>query len=454
MNASKILPLALGLVFATGCNLLHIKGPGGAGGGGTSASADPAMVKLFATLDYKAFPTGRERGRDVLAKAGIDVTQIGHFGTPDAEWLPGWNNRGSHDELADAFVQGAINKTWSAQCIADWADYRAKKTALEAALRPSLTAAKANGNFYDRASGLRDLFGKVIVEEKARGIALPAEHPMHETGILYEVAVVAFQTHRESHRDFAAWGLFSTHEKELGYLYDRGRTPSSDEKLERDIFCKLAETTGTHRTPKIPFVLGMQDEQAGVVKWPDWDQGESVKAMNAIVASKNPKSHDELAVAKWKVPHVSHDVNGKLEFDGAAPKLALVGPLTVTSVKSTATKTTVTLSHTTTSARGYGCVPTSEIESVDSNGYVRYKLNCKTGTDQDTVEAELVFAELPSGFAFAKDDEVEAFVDIESDKSQKLKDTAPLVVRKRSIVGAGRHLARVKRGGAFVVKFF
>jgi hypothetical protein len=283
---------------------------------------------------------------------------------------------------------------------------------------------------------------------------LPATHPMHETGILYEVAAVAFAAHRESRRDFAAWGLFSNQEKELGYLYDRGRTPSNDETLERNIFCKLAETTGTHRTAKLPLVLGMEDEQAGVVKWPEWDQSEQVKAMNAIVATKNPKSHAELAVAKWKYPQVAHDVSGKLEFDGAAPKLALLGPLTVVSVKSTAAKTTLTLSHTTTSARGYGCVPTKEIESIDANGYVRYKLDCKVGTDQDTVEAELVFTELPSGFAFAKDDEVEAFIDIESDKSQKLKDTAPLVVRKRSIVGTGRHIARVKRGGNVVVKFF
>lgn len=456
-TASRVALLGLSLGVAA-CNLVHVGGLGGGGakGGGEGSNAatndkaaDPAMVKLFQSLDYKCCATGRERGRNVLATAGIDVTQIGHFGTPDAEWLPGWNNRGSHDELADAFLQGAINKTWSAQCIADWEDYSGKAKKLDDALRPTLGALSSAG-YYERASGLRALFGKVLEQRKGLGIELSAEHPMSHTGLLFDVALATYQLHREQHREFAATSVLGAYEKELQLLHERGRHASKDAVFERDLFCAMGERLGTHRTAKMPNLGPLDADAQAVPKWPEWDQASRIDAINKEVASKPPHAYIEMPRVDMKVPWLLGGGWGSPPtFDPKAPKLGRVGPLEIVAIKGSGATAVVVLGDKKISARGYDCRPTGR----PGNDFGGQEVACKTGTDEDVVEISVQIGELPAGVTLAKGDKLELYLDVESDKSVVEKNTAPLVVRKRTIVGTARHLASVQRGAQVLAKY-
>lgn len=457
--------LSLGLSLGLGaCNLVQVGGLGGGGpksggggqGGGASGgaaangkAADPAMVKLFATLDYKCCATGRERGRNVLAAAGIDVTQIGHFGTPDAEWLPGWNNRGSHDELADAFLQGAINKTWSAQCVADWEDWSGKAKKLDDALRPTL-GALASGGYYERASGLRALFGKVLEQRKALGIELSAEHPMSHTGLLFDVALATYQLHREQRREFAATSVLGTYEKELQLLHERGRHATKDAAFERDLFCAMGERVGTHRTVKMPKLGPLDADAEAVPKWPEWDQAARIDVINKEIAQKPPRAYAEMPRVDVKVPWLLGGGWGSAPaYDPKAPKLGRVGPLEITAIKGSGASAVVVLGEKKTSARGYDCRPTGR----PGNDFGGQELACKTGTDEDIVEISAQIGELPAGVSLAKGDKLELYLDVESDKSVVEKSTPPLMVRRRTIVGTARHVSSVQRGAQVLVKY-
>jgi hypothetical protein len=259
-------------------------------------------------------------------KAGISDTGLFKRGNVDPEWIPGWSNDLSTIELTNALVQGAVNRTWQKQCLADYDDYRQGLAAIEAKRRPQLVAL-GKGNYYERVSGLRTLLGDVLKDAEQKGLKLHSTHPLAWVGLPYEIASATVQLHRDTGHEYALASLVAPVSDKLASFSRFGRPWSEDKTLDRDVFCAYAETSGTHRTPKLPDIVGASPGEDSPARWPV--PAARHKEINQQLKSSQPQSEAALAISSWSIPSLE---SGSLGRDTKAPKLVLTGPYVISGI--------------------------------------------------------------------------------------------------------------------------
>lgn len=455
--ASLLAPLLAGCgIVHLGGNLSKLPGvPGTTESASSSAgqsagpkSGDAELDKLYQSIDYTCCTETRASGRMFFQKAGISDTGLFKRGNVDPEWIPGWTHDLSTIELTNALVQGAVNRTWQKQCLADYDDYRQGWAAIEAKHRPRL-AALAKGNYYERISGLRTLYTDVLGDADQKGLKLHPTHPLAWVGLPYEIASAAVQLHRDAGREFALTEAMGPIRDRLDSFSHSGRAWSEDKALDRDVFCAYAETTGTHRTPRLPDIVGATPGEGSPARWPvpAARHAEIKKQLQSL----EPQSTAALAIPKWSVPSLE---SGSLSRDSKAPKLVYTGPYVVTGVTRDGDKVVIVGEQKSTEPFNYDCRSTGTIASFDLNGNPVHGRDCKVGSKTRVIAAEITFPDLPASIPINKSDEILLYGDISrEEKETPQKQTPSEVVTRRFYAFDGKHLKQVKREGKVVAGF-
>lgn len=442
-----------------GCGMVHLGGdlsklpgvPGATESAGSSAgptSSDAELTKLYQSIDYTCCTQTRASGRMFFQKAGVSDTGLFKRGNVDPEWIPGWSNDLSTIELTNALAQGAVNRTWQKQCSADYDDYRQGWAAVEAKHRPRLTAL-AKGNYYERASGLRTLLTDVLGDAEQKGLKLHATHPLAWVGLPYEIALATVQLHRGTSHEVALAGFVGSSRDKLDSFSRFGRPWSEDKALDRDVFCAYAETTGTHRTPKLPDIVGATPGEDSPARWPV--PAARHKEIREQLKSLEVQSTAALAIPKWDVPALE---SGSLSRDPKAPKLVHTGPYVVSGVQRDGDKVVIVGEQKSTEPFNYDCRATGTIASFDLNGNAVKGRDCKVGSKTRVIAAEITFTDVPASIQIGKSDEIVLYGEIaREEKETPQKQTPSEVVTRRFYALDGKHLQQVKREGKVVADF-
>jgi hypothetical protein len=450
-----------------GCGMVHLGGnlsklpglPGATESAGSSAgspsgssagpkSSDAELTKLYQSIDYTCCTEGRASGRMFFQKAGVSDTALFKRGNVDPEWIPGWTNDLSTTELTNALAQGAVNRTWQKQCLADYDDYRQGWTAIETKHRPRL-AALAKGNYYERAAGLKALLTDVLGDAEQKHLTLHASHPLAWVGLPYEIAVATVQLHRGTAHEVALAEVVSPVRDKIDNFSHFGRPWSEDKELDRDVFCAYAETTGTHRTPKLPDIVGATPGESSPARWPV--PAARHQEISKQLKSLEPQSTAALAIPKWEVPTLE---SGSLSRDPKAPKLVATGPYVVSSIQRDGDKVVIVGEQKSSEPFNYDCRKTGTIASFDLNGNAVPGRDCKVGTKTRVIAAEITFTDVPASIQINKSDEILLYGDVaREEKETPQKQTPSEVVTRRSYAFDGKHLRQVKREGKVVAGF-
>jgi hypothetical protein len=210
------------------------------------------------TLDkvYQAI-TFREGGKNLgklLGENHINDLAIAEYPNPDPIWIPGWSRDNPRSIALDLLVNGAINRTWQAQCFQDYAAYRQGWKQLHETFGPQLEKLRKEPDYYQRVSGLLSLMSAVTAAAEKAQLVLPRGHRAEWVGLRWEILTAIYELHRETHREFALTELARPFE---GSDYGKyGRAWSDDDDAERDAFCADAEHYGTQSTPKLAGGIG------------------------------------------------------------------------------------------------------------------------------------------------------------------------------------------------------
>jgi len=376
-------------------------------GGGTFGSAsandgigaDPALVTLFQRLSYADFPSDRHWGDpfELLSRENIDLASMPRTASPDHEWLPGWPGGLKGGALADAFVQGAVNKTWQAQCYEDYTDYRGRWKSIEDELRARLEALRATKNPYLRIQALFEMWNQLgATEEKLP--APPTANPGRWSGIRHDLAQELIALHRELGRlpAIGEWYRSSKRNVELG------RSLSDDDELERDLFCAYGAEHGTHRTPAL-LRTASYPKLGGVVRPVDWDkpdrQTRITAALDAASSARATSvlSDAETDVLAFDLMHGSYTAGQVVRVDGVVDSIK-AGKAALLSVKVTNVEV------------GYqNCKSTGEAEAVEADGRIRYGKVCDAAKETTEATVSVSLDNWPSSIKLRKGDVVRVY---------------------------------------------
>ncbi len=461
-------------VFATllvpllaGCGMVHLGGnlsklpglPGATESAGSSASSsagspsgpkssDAELTKLYQSIDYTCCTETRAGGRAFFQKAGISEIALFKRGNVDPEWIPGWTKDLSTTELTDALVQGAVNRTWQKQCLADYDDYRQGMTAIEATRRPQL-AALGKGNYYERASGLRTLLDDVLKDAEQKHLKLHSSHPLGWVGLPYEIAAAMVQLHRGTSHEVGLTEVVGPVRDKIDAFARFGRPWSEDKDFDRDVFCAYAETSGTHRTPKLPNIVGATPGEGSPARWPV--PAARHQEISKQLKSLTPQSEAAMAISSFAIPSLE---SGSLSRDPKAPKLVLTGPYVISGIQRDGDKVVIVGEQKSTEPFNYACRSTGTIASFDLNGNAVAGRDCKIGSKTRVIAAEVTFTDVPASLQLGKSDEILFYGEVaREEKETPQKQTPSEVVTRRFYAFDGKHLRQVKREGKVVASF-
>ena len=447
--------LAAAVVLAGWADKLPVKIPGKPAeavkqAAGDSDAADRTQ-KLYEALNHTNSGNGTEPN-ELFEKFGIKTgfNPKNTMSNLDPEWIPGWDSLTLTDETRVAITQAAINKSWTAQCALDFADYRAAWTKIETASRPELVRLQKPGNYYRRAEGLSALLAKVRAQATAAKALYPAGYEPANVGILNEIVAAMVTLHRESGREFVLGDYLARNEVNLADYVAHGRA-FADEAVERDVFCAAAIKVGTLKTPPLPL-MAQYGRGFEAVRWPvSTERTKEVRAQrDALVA----KSAPALAV---KDVRAGDFVNGS--SSSTDPKLWYVyaeassgmdndSPFKVTSVKPLKNGgLSLIVESTRTRVLPYDCRDTKKVDRIDPNtGEVVYVKSCKYQKHRTIRRITAQLKEVPPGVQLKAGDALGFYADLISRKETVLKNTKPAKTVKEAITMKIRHLDRVNRG--------
>lgn len=414
------------------------------------AAPDPRLVELHRSLDYTCCTEGRKRGSDYYKKAGLETIGVFKYGNPDPEWLPGWSYQASTEDLMDAVVQAAVNRTWLKKCHADWAEYRAGIKKIEDTHRPRLAEIRKRSNYYERSAGLVNLMVTLLGDVDREKLELRKMHPTARVGLGYEIVAALFETHREMKRGFRMRSYLNQAWSQIELYGKHGRPWSSDEAFERDAFCMSAQRLGTHKTPELPS-LGPWDPKAyAMIRWPFTEAREDEIETKLAEAGKATAAA-LTAPAEFGITGL--DMGFREEEERTPGVLFYAEQFVVEKVEAAGDKTKIVARRHEAKPLEYDCRRTNRIDSVDPNGYVRYAVDCKLGTKERDVVVSLSFGDLPASVTPQKGDEIVFYATIVDRKDKTLKNLPNHLHHLREYTLDGQHLAQVKRDDKVVIAY-
>ena len=454
--------LAAAVVLAGWADKLPVKVPSKAADvvkpAGSSKDADAAdrTKKLYEALDHTNSGNGTE-ANELFDKFGIPTGWNPKItmSNLDPEWIPGWDSLTLTDETRVAITQAAINKSWSAQCAADFAEYRGTWKKLETANAAELERLKKTGNYYTRAAGLSALLAKVRKEAEAAKALYPAGYEPANVGLQNDIVAAMVSLHRDSGREYVLAGYLAQNEVSLADYAVRGRA-FADDATEKDLFCSAAVKVGTRKTPPLPLIFEMGNGYKAV-RWPvSAERTKEVRAQrDALIAKSAPAFAIEDVRAGDFVNGSSSQTHPKLYYVYAEGGSGMDNdsPFKVTSVKPLAGGgLTLGLASTRTRMLPYDCRDTNKVDRIDPNtGKVVYVKDCKLQKYQTVRAITAELKEVPPGVEIKTGDSLGFYADVLSRKETVTVNTKPAKTVKEAVTMKIRHLDRVNRGSQKVL---
>lgn len=322
---SLLIPLSL-----SGCSLIKVNGKGvgssspaqsaqsaeaaqaaqaAESGEARPSAADAAPIQprkgdkaqeLYAQVSYKAPPPS---GPDLFLSAGVEQNYSLKKGlNPDPTWLTGWDRLSGLDEPKAAVVQAAINRTWTADVHAYYAQLRDRRKAVEDKLRPRLADAIALP-FAERTAALATLWTELGEATVA------AQLEPTEVGLGAEVVAAMVAAHREAGVEMLLNSYLNERGISLATFAQRGRARAEDD-VERDLFTSAAQASGAGTIPALPTTREYGSAFSGIA-WPTSDARDqkTAAARDQLIAAMRPSF-------EFTVPESRHVFNGEGASDG------------------------------------------------------------------------------------------------------------------------------------------
>ncbi|MFI5300106.1 MAG: hypothetical protein ACHREM_18620 [Polyangiales bacterium] len=410
----------------------------------SDSGADPALVKLFEQLTYADFPYDRHWGDpfELLERKRIDLATMPTTGTPSPEWLPGWPGGLRGGKLADAFVQGVVNKTWQARCYDDYSDYRTQWRAIEDKIGSRLEAARAKKNPYSRMQELTAAWSELQAQVKTLRL-VPVKNPERWSGLGYEIVRDIIVLNHGLERAPAIEEWYRTVKDYVG----AGYAAPSDDQLRRDLFCYEATDHGTHRTHE-PYRTQSYKELGEVVRAVDWDKPEAhTKIAQALAEAK--KAREALALPDTGLRSSAFDLAHGTYKAGQVVRADAV----VDSLQRQASGATLTVKITKDETTWGNCKSTGKIEGYDEEGHPKYGSVCDALKETTEATITVSLADLPASITLEKGDEVRLYGTVASWKETPQAFSGRTSIIRKTLRLSDGYLGRVKRGKAIVQSF-
>ena len=440
----------------------------GGGGGRPTASPRPAPRKggySEAQLDasyqrvvetYRAMTWGdlqRDDANTLFGKRAKPLAppffKIAEWPAPDAAWLPGWAQLASlnRDDISYQMLgQAAANRTWLADCHADFDRYSKGWKGLDAAVRPRLEAARRDANPYARIAKLVPLLEEVARTGTEQKLFLPARHPSRAAGLYYELVAAVFDTYASANATFHARVTLGRMREDVALMRTYGRR-LRDADFEREAYCAFGQRLGTAKWQALPMRVS-EREGAAYVRYPVG--AKRVQELDAEL-KQLARASDRLQLPDvGRIVTLDHDsrTNSKVE-----PRLWSVHTFDVKKVTRKGAGLVLELERVRANAMSYDCISSNKVDRINADGRVEYKRKCRMGDQEHRATVVMTFAVAPPGADVRRGDRVHAFGDLDDKQHRVLVDRKNLYKDHTRYRMTGRWIAAIERGEKVVTRW-
>jgi hypothetical protein len=403
----------------------------------SGVGADPALVALFQRLTIDNLQANHNWGDsfDLFEQQDIDLERAPTTATPDAHWLPGWPGGLRGGKLTDAFVQGAINRTWTARCADDYADYQAKWAPVERRVRAQIAALPANP--YLHAQGLFAALAELTEAERHQAV-LPISNPGRWSGLRFEI-VEDLVTAARGHAPL----IHGWYPSIAPYLALGRRTPD-DAQVAHDLFCRDGAEHGTHRTGAV-MTTASADAIQQVVRPVDWARPDRARALAQVfTAAEKARAamrvpDDDLAEHEFRLLDQSYRPGDHVTVDG-----------TLVSARGGA----LTLKVRRDEVGWEGCKSTHQVDGIDADGRVSYQKSCTPVHDiTEALITVTAIADFPAAIALRPGDVVTVYGRITAWKEGPEQRAGRTSLVEKAMAMTDASVGHIRRGKTLVAAF-
>ena len=470
MNTTRPIVCALVITASFGCNLV-VRTNGASRSGGSTAGSPPepgvrppprkggySEADLDASYQrvvsaYQKMTWGdlqRDDADTLFTNRAKPLRapffKLASYPAPDPEWLPGWGQLAAlnrEDIVYRMLGQAAANRTWTADCHADFAEYAAGWKALDAKIRPRFDSARRDENPYGRIAKLRGLLEEVIRDGTKQDLFIAKQHPSRVAGLYFELVEAMYATYDDADAAFRASASLGHVREDVAAMRKYGR-PLRDAAFERDAYCGFGQEHGTAKWQKLPSSTSARDG-ATYVRYP-------------VAAARMKEIEREIAKVPRKLPAAAGDKIGELDYDTSQSttkgKLWSFNPrFIVKKVQRQGAGVTLELERVHAYTRSYDCQTTNKVHRIHADGRVEYQQRCRAGEEERRATATISFAMAPADLDVRPGDKVLAYGVVQDHQHSvivKRADTYKDVTRYRLV---GRWLATVERNDKSVARW-
>ena len=369
-----------------------------------------------------------DQQREVLKTSGI----------PDTYWIKEWDRALPYRELA--VIQAGINRTWLAACHAEFPKFAERWSKAREDIQADIDFVRApSTTFYEGAARLKKLWTELDVIAKKRKLYLPRAHSLNLSYLWADLVALEGELAKRTARHGFQRRIAPN------WAFEKTHIAPTDIEDQRLAYCWSASTTGTPTLGALPLERDYAHSKGKSFIRHVYSKDEE-KQLKTWLSTSNVKNQEK-APGVLHLPDLGNDAKPKtlhyVAYNGFGADFE------VTSVKEKAGKTSLNMAWKYQGEQRYNCKTSNELQRIDSDGTLLYRVDCKTRPTTFDLKIVAEFDDLPAG-VIKKGDKVGFYAEL---TAFKLKQNSKKTTTKVTAKVRGIHLREVRRGSETILKY-